>query len=216
MYQTLLEISSYSVGIGAVIGMVRFKKVDRAYLPFILLLWVGLLNEIITVVSIDLFKSNAVTSNIYVLVESLLILWFFKNLRLGRKNNKRFHFVALLFIAVWITDNFFISRITRFSSYFRILYNFITVLMSIHMINRLILDERSGLIKNSVFLITIGFIVFFTYKILIEIFWVYGLNASRDFRVEVYRIMTYINLAINLIYALAVLWIPKKREYTLL
>ena len=84
------------------------------------------------------------------------------------------------------------------------------------MINRLILDERSGLIKNSVFLITIGFIVFFTYKILIEIFWVYGLNASRDFRVEVYRIMTYINLAINLIYALAVLWIPKKREYTLL
>lgn len=196
--------------------MVRFKKVDRAYLPFILLLWVGLLNEIITVVSIDLFKSNAVTSNIYVLVESLLILWFFKNLRLGRKNNKRFHFVALLFIAVWITDNFFISRITRFSSYFRILYNFITVLMSIHMINRLILDERSGLIKNSVFLITIGFIVFFTYKILIEIFWVYGLNASRDFRVEVYRIMTYINLAINLIYALAVLWIPKKREYTLL
>jgi hypothetical protein len=216
MYQTLLEISSYSVGIGALIGLVRFKQVSSTYFPFILLLWVGLLTEIITIFSIDLFKSNAVTSNIYVLVESLLILWFFKNLEPDRKNNLRFNILALLFLAAWITDNFFISRITRFSSYFRILYSFITVLMSIHMINRLILEERSGIIKNSIFLITIGFIVFFTYKTLIEIFWVYGLNASRDFRVEVYRIMIYINLAVNLIYALAVLWIPKKREYTLL
>jgi hypothetical protein len=62
----------------------------------------------------------------------------------------------------------------------------------------------------------IGFIAFFTCKILIEIFWVYGLNSSRDFRVEVYRIMTFINLTVNLIYAITLIWMPAKREYTLL
>ena len=84
------------------------------------------------------------------------------------------------------------------------------------MINRLIPEERGKLVKNSIFLVAIGFIAFYTFNSLIEIFWVYGLNASKDFRAGVYRIMTYINLIVNLIYAIAVLWIPRKREYTLL
>lgn len=89
------------------------------------------------------------------------------------------------------------------------------VLMSINMINRMLVDGKKKLIQNPLFLILIGFIVFFTYKALIEIFWVYGLNASRDFRLEVYRIMAYINLAVNIIYAIAVLWMPRKREFML-
>jgi hypothetical protein len=87
--------------------------------------------------------------------------------------------------------------------------------MSVTVINRFIFGNIHQILKNALFHIIIAFIAFFTYKTLIEIFWVYGLNASRDFRVAVYRIMTYINLFANIVYTLAVIWMPRKAEYTL-
>lgn len=216
MNYLLAELFSYSVGIGALIGLIRIRKIDRAFLPFIVLLWSGLLNEIITTVLINRYGSNAINSNIYVLVESLLITWLFYRLNLFA-GHRWFYFAVLLFFgATWLTDNFILSSITRFNSYFRIAYSFSVVLMSIHLLNRQLAISKMGLLKNSVFLICMGFIIFFTYKALVEIFWVYGLNASKSFRVEVYRIMAWINLFVNLIYAIAVLWIPVKRRFTLL
>lgn len=212
----MTELFSYSVGIGAIIGLIRCKTLPQAYLPFILLLWLGFLNEIVTTIIINEGYSNAINNNIYVLAESFLILWLFKNWALFNNNIKSLVAILFMYIIAWLCVNFIFFSIKSFSSYFNILYSLTTVLMSIHMINRLILEEKRKLIKSSIFLVAIGFIVFYTYNSLVEIFWVYGLNASKDFRIDVYRIMTYINLIVNLIYAIAVLWIPKKREYTLL
>lgn len=215
MSYLLIDILSYSIAIAAIIGLVRFKKIDRAYYPFIILLWVGLCNEIIGTICIKHFKTNAINSNIYVLAEAILITWFFRNFGLFRKGKNLFSLSLFFILTFWLFENFYLSDIRRFSSYFRISYSMLIVLMSINMINRMLVDGKKKLIQNPLFLILIGFIVFFTYKALIEIFWVYGLNASRDFRLEVYRIMAYINLAVNIIYAIAVLWMPRKREFML-
>ena len=67
-----------------------------------------------------------------------------------------------------------------------------------------------------VFLISIGFIIYFTYEILVEAFSLYGLNNSLEFQKNVYMILTYLNLFVNLLYALAILWIPRKRVHMLL
>ena len=216
MNQKLTELFSYSVGIGAIIGLIRWKIVSQAYLPFILLLWLGFSNEIITTIIISKGYSNAPNNNIYDLIEALSILWLFKKWNLFERNKNLFWYLFFLFAATWGVENFYVSSIKVFNSYFNILYSFIIVLMSIQMINQMILKDRAGLIRNAQFLISVGFIAFFTYKLLIEIFWVYGLNSSHEFRANVYRIMAYINLAVNLIFALAVLWIPRKREYILL
>jgi hypothetical protein len=215
MSHTLIDILSYSIAFAAIIGLVRIKQIDQVYFPFLLLIWLGLLNEIVSTLTIKYFRTNAESSNIYMLAESLLILWFFKRLGLFTSKKILFYVVGSTFIGGWIVDNFIISSIHAFSSYFGILYSFFIVLMSINIINKLIVEERKRLYRNPVFLIMIGFISFFTYKILIEIFWVYGLNSTDEFRTEVYRIMTFINLLVNLIYALALIWIPRKQEYTL-
>ena len=86
-------------------------------------------------------------------------------------------------------------------------------MMSIHINNMLIVTYRKKLLKNPVFLICSGFIIYFTYKILIEAFWLYGLKAGKGFRINVYLLLTWINLIVNLIYALAMLWIPKKPQH---
>jgi hypothetical protein len=212
---TLIDIFSYAVAIAAVIGLVRIRHIDQVYYPFILLLWIAVANEVIGTILIATIHTNAINSNLYVLLESLLLVIFFNRLQLFPRKSI-FYFFLFTFAAAWIVENLLIFRITTFHSYFRVLYSFITVLMSIHMINKLLTAEQRGLARNSVFLVMIGFIIYFTYKALVEIFWIYGLNSSTAFRIDVYRIMVFVNLTVNIIFALAVLWIPRKRVYTLL
>ena len=213
---TIVQVFGYSLILPALIGLVRSKKISQAYTPFIVLLLIGLLNEVCTTIIVINKHSNAINSNIYVLIESVLLLILFKNWGLFDKSKILFIGILFLFAGAWITDNFFISKITRFSSYFRIIYGFTIVLLSISMVNHLVTEETNWNSRRGQFVVLIGFIVFFTYQTLVEIFWVYGLNSSREFRRGVYRIMTYINLSVNLIYAIGLLWIPRKKKSLLL
>ena len=216
MNHLLVELLSYSIAIAAIIGLININRIDKNFYLFITLLWIGLANEITSSILIAYSKPNAFNSNIYVLTEALLVTWFFQRLGLFTRNRKIFYLILLIFSLSWGWENFISGSIFRFGSYFRIFYSFVIVLMSINLLNRLIYEEKKKLVNNPVFLILIGFIIFFTYKALVEIFWVYGLNSSKEFRVAVYRIMTYINFSVNLIYAIALVWTPRKREYTLL
>ena len=193
----------------------RFKTIEPAYYFFLILIWVGLINETINFFLSRAHYSNQVNSNIYSLAQSLLIVLFFNRLGLFERSKWFFYATLCFFILAWFIDNFILSA-ENFSSYFTAVTSFIYVLMSISMINRLIVAEVKFLTRNPVFVICIGFILFFTCALIVEIFWIYGLNASDSFLLGVYLIKTYINIVINLIYALAIIWMPKKRGYTLL
>lgn len=216
MNPNLVAILSFSIAIAGIIGCVRFKKIDPAYYSFLFFVWLGLVNEIVSFILISVIHSNVVNSNIYVLLESMLLVWFFRTQALSEKPKKIFNWLFVIFILGWTFENFFMSSIHQFNSYFTVIYCFTTVLMSINLVNRLISNEKKLILRNPAFLICVCFILFFTCKALIEIFWIYGLNASKEFRIQVYDIMTFVNLIVNLIFALAVLWMPRKREYTLL
>ena len=77
-YHTTL-IFSLSILIASLIGWVRFRKIDPAYYPFLYCLWIGSLNEIINYILAANHQTNALNNNIYALLESLLLLWLFKN-----------------------------------------------------------------------------------------------------------------------------------------
>ena len=215
MWTNLIAIFSFSIVLAAIIGWIRFKKINPTYYPFVICIWIGLFNEIISYIVIKAGHSNAINSNIYVLIESILFTLQFKRWGLFQYNKWLFPSLIVLFIITWLAQNFYISRITFFSSEFRILYSFALVLMSISQLNKILSREKKSLLKNSIFLICIGFILYYTYKIIVEAFWVYGLNNSRDFRNNVYLIMAYINLISNLIYAMAILWTPAKHRFSL-
>ena len=81
------------------------------------------------------------------------------------------------------------------------------------MINNLIIREKE-LLKHPVFWICIGVVVFFTYFILVEIFWIYGLSTNIQFGGKVYAILSWVNLICNLIYAVAILWMRKRQAFS--
>ena len=213
MSYTIRLIFSFSIIIPVVISWIRFKKINPAYYPFIFLLWLGLLNEILNYTIVKITHSNAVNSNIYALLESLLITWQFYTWKLFSRHKSLYIFIICAFAGVWITENFIISAITSISSYFRIIYSFIIVLMSIAVINMLLVRERKFMITNPVFLLCITFIIYYTYNVLVETFWLYGL--SKEFRVKVHRIEEFINVFANIVYSLAIIWMPIKQRFTL-
>jgi len=215
------SIFALSILIAGIIGLIRSKKIDETFYPFIIVVWLACINEVLGCILELSGHYTAVNNNIYVLTEAILFTFLFKNLGIFDGLPQLFPLLISFFIVVWIWENFIHSKIIYVSSWFRVIYSFLIVLMSITVLNKLIIGninksiERTSsyLLKDPVLLLCIGSIVYFTFKILIEIFWLYGLNQGRDFRVHIYQILVYINLAVNFIYALAILWAPPKQQY---
>ncbi len=209
----LNSFSAYSIALGVIIGWLRINRVRPAFLPFLFLLTLGLCNELLSRLLIKQGSSNAINSNIYSLVEALLLLVQFKRWGLSRRAPKFFYLVGILYIVVWCTETIIYFRPGKFSSFFNATYAFCTVLMSISLINLLMGNDQGRLLKNPIFIFCTGMVIYYTYVVVIELFYLYGLGSSKEFRRNLYYVHTYVNLLSNLIYAAAFLWIPRKREF---
>lgn len=206
-------VFSLSVGIGAITGWIRFKKTDPAFFPFLILLWAGFVNELASILIISKGYSNAIYYNLFTLAEAIFISWQFYRWGLYGKRQRLYFSIQCLFIAGWLTEFLMRQNLQAFHSYFIIVYSTIIVFMSIHVLSNELFKEPGILFLNPVFLICMGFFVYFTYTILVEVFWMYGLNKSSVFRIRIYLVFSYINLITNLVFAFATLWIPKKPTY---
>jgi hypothetical protein len=211
----LNAVFSLSVGIGAVIGWIRFKKIDPAFFPFLLLMWVALLQETLSIILSREGYSNALNYNIYSLAEALLLTWQFRRWGLFRGKEIIYPLIQWSYAGAWVIESLTIHSVNTFNSGFLIGYSFLILLMSVVMINRLLVREPYYLLRNSRFLILMALMIYFTYAVLVEAFWLFGLNRSRFFRIRIYEILSYINLFTNLIYAVAILWMPMKPRYIL-
>ncbi len=209
LYATL----SLSVLIPAIISVVRYIRIDKTFYPFVYFLWVGSFNDSMSIIlAMNKFHS-VVNNNIYVLVETILLMWFFKNLRVFKSNKYSFHLLLAFVLVLWFGENFIFSKLIVNSTYFRITYSLLIVFLSISVLNSMIFSTRKHLWKDALFLILVSFIIYFSFKALIQAFVIYGINRSSSFLLNIYIIMVYINFTINLIYALAALWIPRKHRF---
>jgi hypothetical protein len=204
---------SSSILLPALLSAVKFRNTDRSFYPFIFFIWIGALNEIISYLISIRGGSTTFNNNIYILAEALLILWQFREWDFFQNFKKGFPILFLLLVITWFFDYRTIQGLGSMNLNFRLFYSFLIVLMSIHVCNRLVFTFNGPLLKSPVFLICTSFILYFTYKILVEVFWIYGLNKAKNFRMDVYIIMAWINALANIIYLLAILCIPKKPRY---
>jgi hypothetical protein len=129
---------------------------------------------------------------------------------------KAFLFLQLGITLLWVIENLVFLRITEFPPYYRLVYSFIIVLLSVNQINYLIIHDSRNLLKNAQFLICIAFIIFFMYQILYEIAYQYR-DASSDslaFSRKVSRLFVDMNIFINLLFGVAAYFIPKKEKFS--
>ena len=200
---------NFFILIPAFIALIRFKKINTGYYPFIFLLWFGVLNECVGLFAISYFKSNAVNSNIYCFAESLIITYLFNTWKLFN-NPKVYYALLILFPVAWAAENFVFGSILSFNSFFTVFYSFIIVLESVIFINKLLISEQESLLKNAQFIICLAFLIFFTYNLFIEIWWKYSSGFSNSFNISLHNIFIAINLFINILFSYAILCMRPK------
>jgi hypothetical protein len=211
-----LALMSASIFVAAIIGVVRFNKIDPTYYPVVCCIWIASLNEIISFTLIANGFTTTINNNVYVLIESILITLQFKNWGLFSNRPLAFKSIITVLLIVWITENYYGFTQQQIQYYFRLVYSCVIVLMGIHLNNNIVYSWQRNLLTSPVFQFCTGFIIYFTCKIVVEAFWLYGLDFSVRFLTNVYLILSWVNLAVNFIYSSALLCIPQKRKHTML
>jgi hypothetical protein len=213
MNHYLVSAFSFSVFIPAVIALIFFRKIDKSYFPFLYCLWIGALNEVLSFMLINQQVHTTANNNVYVGIESILLTLYFANKRII--NKQQWMLAFFLLSAVWIAENFIFRSIFLNSTYFRIIYSMLIVFLSIHLVNRLFFEHKGSLLNHPDFILCICFIIYFTYKALLQAFVIYGVTRDYAFLRKIYDILYYVNLGVNLLYTFAVVCMPRKARFML-
>jgi hypothetical protein len=209
---------SQSILLPIIAGLIRWRRIDKAYQPFFILLIIGFMTELISFVLIkEYHRSNAIPLNIYTLVEWTLIFQQFHVWGLLRNRKPIYYSILILTAIGWVAANFLFGEITGFSPYFRIFYSFFIVLLSVNKINYMITHDNRNLFRNPKFLICIGFIIYFVYMIIYR--WAYQVSILNGSETQITDIiiflMAYVNALTNGIFAIAFLLIPARLKFKL-
>ena len=213
MPYTLLVLLSYSIFIAAIIALARFRQMSRVFLPFILFIITGAVNEITSTVVISQGISTSFNNNVYMLLEALLLLWQFKRWGNYIACNTGFSALAISVMLLWLLEIFYYG-LFRDLVYFSLYYCFIIVLLSVLAISRLVVSYNRPMHKKPVFIICTAFLMYFMCRLLLDSSWYLGITISNTFQRAVFDIMACINFFINLVYCMAILWIPTKQKYS--
>ncbi|MEJ0106064.1 MAG: hypothetical protein WDO19_27475 [Bacteroidota bacterium] len=177
--------------------------------------WAALTNEIISSISLSISGTNNSNYNIYGIAEAMLYMWLFKGW--GHFSNKRrsYVFTISLLCIMWVTDNFILKHFWDTDYLYMVIYSFTLVFLAINEINLIVMNHRGGLLRDSRFLICMGIVIFFTYYVIIAIFNLLELNFSVIFYSNIYMVLQAVNILINLVYALAMIWAPRRQRFIL-
>lgn len=206
-------VLNYTIVIAAIAGIIRFKYILSDVYPFLFIIFVGTINELISTARIHNMGSNAINSNVYVLLEYLLVMYQFFKWDLFTLRS--FALLAAAGLVMWLTDNFVLNTIVQNNSLFRSFYSFVIVILSTNQLSKLLVYERGPLFKNATFIICITFLIYYGCKAFVEAFNAFHIGFSYDLLWNLWIILYFVNAIANILYAIAILCIPRKREFIL-
>lgn len=206
---------SYSIVPAMLIGVIRFRVVDVRYRSFLYFIILAFLNEVCSSIVINGGGSNAFNTNIYMLAECLLLLHSMKLQAIHANRAKYYTIGGCIAILVWLGDYIVAGNIFIFSSWYPVFYSILLVFGAIDLLNGLLVIERKKLIGSTKFWLCCGILVYFSYKTITEIFYGLHLYFSNSFATKIDLIMAVVNVLSNIMYAIAVLCMPKKQNFSL-
>lgn len=186
---------------------------DPAYHPFVYYCCLSLLVEIPVYVLLlhNMDYIVAAIYNLFTLAEFYLLARMFYNWGLFKRDKKIF-ILIITFSFLLFVCTLYIRGYAKTNYFARIVDSFALIFFSISAFNKMILNERNNIFKNAKFWICIGLVIFFTYSILVNTEQLSFLKRTKYFEGKVWLINAYSNLFVNLLYAVAVIWIPRKKN----
>jgi hypothetical protein len=204
-------LSALSIVAPFIAAMSRIKVLGRKYRPMVILLTIGLFNEVFSSIEVKYYHNNAINGNLYVLIEYLLIIWQFNRFRVMSSIFRTT--IILLGIGVWLTDNFILHSISQNNSLFRMLASLCIVYLSMDKSSQLLFFNGPVLFKNTDLLICLGFFAFFTIKTYVEIFNTFTIPVEQKFYEGLWTVLAVFNFITNILFTFAIICFRQKQAY---
>ncbi len=210
MSPTLKFLFSLSILFPAVAAVMRYKNADRSYRPFLYLIFISVINELLVGLYLNDRSREIRTLNwqIFNLVEWVLLLVQFYYWGSLRRFKYLFYIILVISLGGWLFENFVYSNIYAFNPVFLISYSFALVLLSINTINSTVGEQNQSISKNGLFFICIGIVIFFIYTIIVFLFLALDIKSETVLMQKIFNIRVYVNAFTNLIYAVGIYYIP--------
>lgn len=211
-------VLSLTIFIAFIIGIVRYRRIDPAYYPFLYFTGIASVVEVLAHLCLKSHRWDLqiLLIHVYSYVEFCLFAWLFHNWGLFNRRKSVFISILLIFLICWFISSYFIHGFGELNHYFLTLSSFALIFFSVTTFNKVVVHERGNIFRNPKFLICLGIIIFYTFFVLYNVtsLSVFRQNVSVGFRSNLQLINVYSNLLVNLLYAVAVLWIPRKQNFT--
>lgn len=208
------EFSAYSVILPFIILLLKYRSLNRIHKLFLLLISLGVVNEIASFFMIYFLKTNLILFNTYALLESILILRLYMEWKVLKPGTMYLSLMMGL-IVFWIMDNLIVHSIHQANGAFQSVYSILIVFLSIQMLNKqAVLHKQS--FKDFSFLVNAAFLLYYSCKACTEVFYLLPFKFNDDFYNGLVIILSLFNLLLNGIFVIAALCIPPKNKYILL
>lgn len=216
-YLILIEVGSNSPAIPLLVAWMMRKRMLAECRPLVWYVIVSFANEIIS--SIAYYSHHSSYSipftNTYLLIFPLLLLWQYKNWNVFVYQSKLYRILQLTIVVSWIFLVVY-GNMTKTGNWFRILNYVILTLVSLSNLNRIISRNTSDLIHNTNFIVTAACILVYPTKLIVDVFYLYGLDKDRSFIMQVFVVFTLINILFYLALAYALKWSDRKQPHLLI
>ena len=208
-------VLSASVLPAAVAAGLRYQKVGGPYLPFFLLLWLGVINEGVKLVLALQRTGHGPLTNVFALLQALLLTWQFHHWGLFAYHRRLLAVLVAVLTGVWAATALWGVHPFGFNSLFLFFSSVALAVMAIAMQSQQMVWSGGALYRNPMFLISLGVGLRFGASALSEIFWLYSLTTTPAFQKWFADVQSWVNLGINFIFLIAILWMSRKRQYVL-
>ncbi len=211
-YFNLFAVSAFSIALPSLVALFRFPALPKRNLPFVILLWLGLANEIISYLFIIEGRHNSLNSNCYTLAEGLIFLWIFYRWQ----EEKLFYYrlTAVACAIFWAVDNLLIHTPFQYNALSRLLFSLIILYLSMDRIVAILVHMSSNTFQRPDIFFYGCFFLYYTYQAFLLIFDIFPMNVPGEFYKRLYLILCLINFLTNLIFTILIAWIPRQNTFT--
>lgn len=208
------HVSAFSVLLPLAVALWKRGPLWRKFPLLIVFVLMGGISDLASYAAIKLRGNNIVVSNVYQLLEFMLLVLMFERWR--DKRNSCFHYSILCTgIVLWVSDFFMIHSITDYSSLFRVAGSILLVFMCTDQINFTILNRCDSIIRSRM-LVKAGLVAYFFYKAFIESFDLFGSDVLYPYSLQFWYIQCGLSILLNVLIAIAFLCYRSKPTRSIL
>jgi hypothetical protein len=200
--ELIIQVANVLFLINGILALHRWNQVEDKHHPFLAYLVISM------IFAFQQHFTNwqiTLSSSIFVLLEGLLLLSSLYAWGYMARQSKFFRPILALFVIVWIAEMLWLWDIKSMILYYRLFYSFVLVIVAINGMNSDIVQFKGNLLRYAPFLVASAIVLYFTYNVLLESFYIAGLQGPS------FGIKRIFKLASMIIFTIAVLWIPRKK-----